>query len=660
MPSRRAKFKICSVLLTISLGILVHGVSEAAITFEPLLIDVTPVNFAVVWATSEPATCSVNVFLDADGTTPYTEAVVISESGAHPPAEDRGVMKVHVGGLKSDTTYYYQIITVSNEGVLVEPASGPLPSVHTEYSAAIVITNNGSLAHRVLESDGATPADGTLVVAEIPGASSPITAWAGEYSTFPGWAFLVLDNLYDQASVYGNGGHVNLRLLGGETVTLTSIGGSIGFRRLSGTLPQELGGTVELDPKPSDDDCTLDVAGPIIEAAQIEPVPNGFINSDIPLIKGAYHDAALYSEIDTDSVRLLVDGEDVTANATVDSTTVEYTPVTPLAEGSHDVTLEVADEWGNEADPFSWTFTVNVANSVNDPPVANDDSYSVDEDSTLNVALPGVVENDTDTDGDQLSAVLVSNVSNGTLTLNGDGSFTYTPNVNFTGTDIFTYQANDTLADSNVATVIITVGSDADNDGIPDREEYGPDGTDNLYDGNKDNIPDNQQDNVASFHTHDRRSYVTLAVLSPVGATLSRCRAISPPAGAPSGMSFPYGFFDFTINGAPTPPAETVVRLFLPDGDTFTSYYKYGQTPGNQTDHWYEFLYDGETGAEINGNVFTLYFVDAERGDDMLLSQDGMIIDQGGPGIPASGGNTATSGGGGGGGCFIATALDDL
>ena len=47
--------------------------------------------------------------------------------------------------------------------------------------------------------------------------------------------------------------------------------------------------------------------------------------------------------------------------------------------------------------------------------------------------------------------------ANGTVTLNADGSFTYTPNANFNGTDSFTYTANDGTADSNVATVTITV-----------------------------------------------------------------------------------------------------------------------------------------------------------------------------------------------------------
>jgi VCBS repeat-containing protein len=90
-------------------------------------------------------------------------------------------------------------------------------------------------------------------------------------------------------------------------------------------------------------------------------------------------------------------------------------------------------------------------------PVAVDDGYSIDEDNTLDVAAPGVLDNDTDADGDPLTAELVSGPSKGTLALNADGSFTYTPNANFNGEDSFTYVANDGLEDSNTATVTITI-----------------------------------------------------------------------------------------------------------------------------------------------------------------------------------------------------------
>lgn len=103
------------------------------------------------------------------------------------------------------------------------------------------------------------------------------------------------------------------------------------------------------------------------------------------------------------------------------------------------------------------TVTITV-NSTNDAPVAVDDAYTMNEDTVLTIAAgAGVLANDTDADGDPLTAILVLGPLHGTLTLNADGSFTYTPNGNFFGTDTFTYKANDGLVDSNVATVTITV-----------------------------------------------------------------------------------------------------------------------------------------------------------------------------------------------------------
>ena len=61
--------------------------------------------------------------------------------------------------------------------------------------------------------------------------------------------------------------------------------------------------------------------------------------------------------------------------------------------------------------------------------------------------------NDTDIDSATLTAVVVTGPAHGTLTLNANGSFTYTPAANYNGPDSFTYKANDGTADSNVATV---------------------------------------------------------------------------------------------------------------------------------------------------------------------------------------------------------------
>src|SRR5213075_604843 len=103
------------------------------------------------------------------------------------------------------------------------------------------------------------------------------------------------------------------------------------------------------------------------------------------------------------------------------------------------------------------TATITVT-PVNDTPVAaNDDSYTTPEDTQLTVAAPGVLANDSDVDGDALSAVLATGPSHGTLTLNGDGSLVYMPALNFNGIDSFTYRASDGQAQSGIATVTITV-----------------------------------------------------------------------------------------------------------------------------------------------------------------------------------------------------------
>ncbi|MFD2041563.1 Ig-like domain-containing protein, partial [Flavobacterium artemisiae] len=108
------------------------------------------------------------------------------------------------------------------------------------------------------------------------------------------------------------------------------------------------------------------------------------------------------------------------------------------------------------ADSNTATVTITVT-PVNDAPVASNDSYTVAEGGTLNINAPGILGNDSDAENNALTAVLVSGPSNGTLTLNADGSFTYTHNGSETLSDSFTYKANDGTADSNIATVTITV-----------------------------------------------------------------------------------------------------------------------------------------------------------------------------------------------------------
>jgi len=91
---------------------------------------------------------------------------------------------------------------------------------------------------------------------------------------------------------------------------------------------------------------------------------------------------------------------------------------------------------------------------ANLPPVALDDAATGDEDTVLS---GNVLGNDTDVDGDGLTVNLVSGPSHGTLDLAADGSFSYTPQTDYHGSDSFSYLASDGQADSNVATVLLTI-----------------------------------------------------------------------------------------------------------------------------------------------------------------------------------------------------------
>lgn len=111
----------------------------------------------------------------------------------------------------------------------------------------------------------------------------------------------------------------------------------------------------------------------------------------------------------------------------------------------------------NPYDVLPSYFEQLVAALNNLAPVAHN-TFTVNGQATLNVAAPGVLAYDTDPDGDPLTAVLAAGPTNGTLTLNADGSFTYTPLTSLlTFTDTFTYRAFDGKAYSNIATVTIQV-----------------------------------------------------------------------------------------------------------------------------------------------------------------------------------------------------------
>lgn len=112
----------------------------------------------------------------------------------------------------------------------------------------------------------------------------------------------------------------------------------------------------------------------------------------------------------------------------------------------------------NDVIYYSNNATVRISVRVpNDPPVATSDTYTVTANTTLTIDAPGVLANDHDPQGTALTAIPKSHTSHGAMTLNKNGSFTYTPIRGFLGQDSFTYTASDGSLQSNIATVELIV-----------------------------------------------------------------------------------------------------------------------------------------------------------------------------------------------------------
>jgi hypothetical protein len=137
---------------------------------------------------------------------------------------------------------------------------------------------------------------------------------------------------------------------------------------------------------------------------------------------------------------------------TIITNKVRYTPVMDYRGEDH-FRYTISDGQGG-------TSTGIVAVTVidrNDPPAGFADSYRFNEDTTLLVAAPGILSNDTDQESSTLLAELFSPPSHGTLNLNADGSFSYVPSANYFGPDSFVYRVGDGNLFSGPTTVSITV-----------------------------------------------------------------------------------------------------------------------------------------------------------------------------------------------------------
>ncbi|MDW3192738.1 MAG: PKD domain-containing protein [Cytophagales bacterium] len=249
---------------------------------------------------------------------------------------------------------------------------------------------------------------------------------------------------------------------------------------------------------------TIDV-NPVQDAPTVSDVSVN-VDEDATLTFVATDFSSQYSDAEgSDLTAIRID--DLPGNGTLFLNGVAITagqeiPVADIAQ----ITFEPSDNY-NGAVSFNWsgsdgtdysTSSASVAitvNPTNDQPQAEDDENIANEGTT---ATGNVLDNDTDIDGDDLTVSLVadSGPNEGTLVLNADGSYTYTPDGGFNGTDSFTYQVCDGGSPEMCDTATVTfdvndTGLDTDGDGIPDNVEVGED-SGNPIDSDGDGIPDYQ------------------------------------------------------------------------------------------------------------------------------------------------------------------------
>jgi chitodextrinase len=157
--------------------------------------------------------------------------------------------------------------------------------------------------------------------------------------------------------------------------------------------------------------------------------------------------------------------------------------------GTYDADLTVTDKGGNTGET-TCSITVDPGNKCPDGSGVQDDTYSVKSGETLEIDAPGVLANDSDPDGDTLEASVVSGPSNGSLTLNQDGSFTYAPADGFSDDDTFTYQAGDGECSAQAGVTITVTDTPPPNPACEITPSDPVTGDDITFDGSASSDPD--------------------------------------------------------------------------------------------------------------------------------------------------------------------------
>ena len=341
--------------------------------------------------------------------------------------------------------------------ILASPAHGTLGTMNTNTGAVTYSPSNnfnGADSFTFTVFDGSLYATGTVSITVTPINDPPVavndtTVTSEDVAAIMSAASLLANDLdadTDTLTVTSVQSAINGTVsLSGSTVTFTPSLNYNGPASFTYTVSDGNGGTST---------ATVNITVQPVNDAPVAANDSYSTFKNVPLNVSA--PGVLANDTDVDSSLTAVLATNVTHGVLVLNTNggFTYTPSNNYV-GPDSFTYRASD--GSATSLAVVTLTIAATNTA---PVAVNDSYSVNEDNLLNVLVTGgVLTNDTDVDGDTLTATVVATTTNGVLSLNANGSFTYTPNTNFNGVDHFTYLAHDAFTNSAVATVTITVNA---------------------------------------------------------------------------------------------------------------------------------------------------------------------------------------------------------
>jgi VCBS repeat-containing protein len=365
--------------------------------------------------------------VNADGSTTYNTNGAFEYLGAGDSANDFFTYTISdAGGLTATTS-----VTVFIPGANDAPVTDDVSATGNEDAASIAITLTGSDVDGTVDNFRLNnlPADGTLY---LDAGLTTVAATGADYA-----ATAEALTLYFVPNADWNGG------AGFQYVALDNSG-----------APDATSATATITVNAVND---APVVNPTASDTGTEDTDVVYTHAQLLTLIGA-------SDVDDANANLSISITNVANGTLVMSggtggvgTIFTFTP-TANFNGNLSFDYQVSDDaLPTPASSAIGTATVALA-AVNDAPVAVDDSYSTNEDG--GGFLPpfwGVLVNDTDVDGDTLTAILVSPPANGTFTLNPNGSYWWWPDADYNGTTTFTYKVNDGTTDSNVATVTLIV-----------------------------------------------------------------------------------------------------------------------------------------------------------------------------------------------------------